>query len=401
MVSPPENLVLEISAQGGDLCPVRCRHCIHRNVGHSAYPKLSPTQILDVIEQGKDLGVKCLNIYPHQGDVALGEQDEITEYLRLARNLGLQVKSITSGINPRGVERLLPLLDRLAISVDALDPQTYGVFRSPANFTGLLETLTLLHAYKRIRPDLCLTALVMVSKQTLDSIERRVAEIIELGIFSKIKLLEVLPIGGASAMRAQALLEKSFLLRLADVQRRYQKEGLRIGVPLWRVKNHSRGCRLGSKDLVVGPHGELAGCSLLLYLNQFTGNLHEVPLSEAWRHNFQRFREKASREVALLCKACPFYQEDLCWGGCLARGDIFGREAEISRSCGVRSVKEAGLLYDRFCQWSRQCSEGVFSAISGLTYQGEPFRVPSRFVWSPPFKGSSAAAAAPGSGKTA
>ena len=100
MFPPSTNLILEIPSQLGDACPVKCKHCIHRNVLPSSDSKLTPEQILDLLRQGRALGIEYANIYPHQGDLTLEPPDEPVEYFRCAQALGLKTKTVTSGINP-------------------------------------------------------------------------------------------------------------------------------------------------------------------------------------------------------------------------------------------------------------------------------------------------------------
>jgi radical SAM protein with 4Fe4S-binding SPASM domain len=254
----------------------------------------------------------------------------------------------------------------LALSVDALDEPTYVKLRPPENYAGLLGTLELLKGYQESGAHIFLTALVIVNHQTIDSIENRVADIAALDLFDKIKLLEMLPIGGGRSLKMHALTHKSDLERLAAIKKSYQRRGQRVGVPLWRIENKSRGCQLGKKDMVVGPHGELAGCTLLFYLNEQVGNVHRVSLAEAWQNNFSSFRQKEQRQPAAICRACPFFTADLCWGGCQARGSIFGREAEVQRSCGVRTPEDGEWLFQTYLQSLQRGAGSIFplSAVS-------------------------------------
>ena len=170
----------------------------------------------------------------------------------------------------------------------------------------------------------------------------------------------MLPIGGARRIENQALTQKSELNRLAMIKKRYQLQGVRVGVPLWRIENMHRGCRLGSKDFVIGPRGEMAGCTLLYYLSYLSGNIHTTTLAEAWQTTFAVFRDKVLRPVADICHICPFYQADLCWGGCLARGLIFGHEAEVRRSCGIQTAEEAHRLYQEYIHSIQQHAYEIY-----------------------------------------
>lgn len=346
MIPPPQNLVLELPGRQGG-CPQRCRHCLHRNVEPFPAPPLSHEEIVRILEQGRALGIEELNIYPHNDEISLPPYAS-HRYLELGARLGYRVKTVTSGAHPAGVARLLPVLHRLAVSVDALDSDTYGALRDRRAHAPLLETLRRLRTYRRDHPELMLTGLLMVNRATIDSARERVARLAELDMFTKIKLLEMLPIGGARELRHEALDHAAHLRRLAAIKREFEPL-VHIGLPLWRIKVGRRGCQLGAKDLVIGPEGQLSGCTLLFYLNEHVGDIRTAgSLSRAWREIFHPLREKAARPAARICRACPFHQDDLCWGGCLARAKIFGHTAEIQRSCGFRDVEQARALYERY-----------------------------------------------------
>jgi radical SAM protein with 4Fe4S-binding SPASM domain len=310
-------------------------------------PDLSDAEVLELLAQGRAMGIPHLNLYPHQDDLSWQPIARIVPLFAHAAALGFRVKTVTNGANPEAIERLLPFLHRIAISVDAMDAGTYGHLRDTALHDAMVETLARVAAARARNTDLRVHALVLVSRSTLEGIEERVARLVDLDLFQKIKLLELLPIGEAAARAPDALWEPGQLERLAALKARYAGR-VRIGTPLWRVEaGGRRGCRLGSKDLVVGPQGQIAACTLLFYLNQILGDVRERPLAATWRSRFEHLRHKEARGVPLGCRACALYEQDLCWGGCLARRLIFGDEAEIARSCGVRDPDAGRALYLR------------------------------------------------------
>lgn len=311
-----------------------CRHCIHQAVPEGPEAELSQSELEALVRGARVVGAPLLTAYPHRGDASL-DGGELAGLLALARGLGLQTKTLTSGADPAGVARLLPLLDRLAVSVDALDAEGYAAFRPPANHPALLETLRVLSAHRRRSGGPLLTALVMVGRSTLGSVGRRVAEIADLRLFHKIKVQEVLPLGRAEALRGEALDLPEELQRLAHLRDRWSSWGLRVGAPLWRLRPGGRGCRLGQKDVVVGPRGQLAGCTLMLYLGETVGSSRGGSLPSLWEEAFARYRRREARPVPAACGACAHYRSDRCWGGCLARRRIFGDAAELARSCGA------------------------------------------------------------------
>ena len=324
-----------------------CKHCLHRHVRPTEAASLSHSEIVRILEEGRELGVGHLNIYPHNDEISLPPYAS-HRYLELGRTLGYRVKTVTSAAHPEGVARILPHLHRLAVSVDALDPRVYGALRDAKSHPPLLETLQLLRSYRYAHPELKLTALVMVNRSSIHSARDRVEQLAELNIFTKIKILEMLPLGGAADMRDDTLDRREFLARLASIKQEFEPR-VHIGTPLWRIKQGRRGCELGVKDLVIGPEGQLAGCALLFYLNDHLGTIREAgSVARAWREFMHPLREKANSPAEGICLKCPFYLNDLCWGGCLARVRIFGHDAEIARSCGFRTVEDARNMFDRF-----------------------------------------------------
>lgn len=345
-MTPPKTLVLELPSPQ-QTCPMACLHCIHKNVKTSSYPALEHNEIVKLLKEGKTMGVEFLNIYPHNDEISL-DPIHAFPYIQLGHQLGYKIKTVSNGANPQGVKKLLPYLYRIALSVDAVDIKTYASMRHSQYHQGLLKSIKMVKKYKEHHA-LKATALIVVNKETLPQIEKEVESIYQLNVFDKIKILEMLPIGSAKTLSHQALKSRDDLTRLTTLRQAYQ-EKVDIGTPLWRVrKEQQRGCLLGYKDLVIGPHGQLAGCSLLFYLNTLVGNVRDYKtLQEAWEKGFDAFRHKENFVVDPICKRCVFYKHDLCWGGCGARSAIFGSTNEIQRSCGIQSAEQSKELYEAY-----------------------------------------------------
>lgn len=342
-VEPPKTLVLELPSPR-EACPIACLHCIHKNVKNSKENPLTHDEIVKILHEGKEMGIEFLNIYPHDDEISL-EPMHALPYVKLGYELGYKVKTVSSGTNPEGIKKLLPYLYRIALSVDAVDVRKYVSMRHQQFHNGLIESMKVVKEYRETNT-LKATALVVVNKDTLATIEQEVEEIYQLDMFTKIKVLEMLPIGSAKSLSYKELDSKEHLDKLSKLRDKYEKK-VDIGTPLWRVrKDKERGCQLGYKDMVIGPSGQLSGCTLLFYLNEFVGNIraHET-LGIAWEKAFNIFRHKENFVVDPLCKSCAFYKHDLCWGGCGARAMMFGQKRELKRSCGIESAEHSEKLY--------------------------------------------------------
>ena len=344
-IPPPENLIIELPGRETG-CPFACKHCIHLNVQPSSFPRLNPDEILKILKEGRILGIESLNIYPHYDEISVPPY-ETHQYLKTGFELGYKVKTVSNGTNPEGIARILPYTYRLALSADSLDKETYGVLREEEKHDGLLETLRMLKSYRR-KNKILLTGLVMVTKQTIDSIEARVDQIVRLEVFDKIKikLMEMLPIGEAVNLSDQVFYSYSDFQRLEQVKLKYQNK-VKISATSWRIRPQGRrGCQLGQRYFVIGPRGQIAGCCILFYLNQTVGNLREYDtLTRVWTEGLDIYRKKENRPVVKTCQNCRLYTEDLCWGGCLGRTIIFGAEREINRSCHIRNRGDSEALY--------------------------------------------------------
>ncbi|MBN1348588.1 radical SAM protein [candidate division KSB1 bacterium] len=350
---PPESLIFELPGRDTG-CPCNCKHCIHRNVLPGAFPNLTHEEILKILQEGRALGIESLNIYPHYDEISIPPYKS-HPYLKIGFKLGYKVKTVSNGTNPEGISRILPYIYRLAISTDAFDKNIYGLLREREKHDGLMETLKMLKSYRK-KHKILLTGLVMVTRDTLDSLEERVEQIVHLDVFDKIKLLEMLPIGEAANIAEQAFYSHDDFQQLVQVRAKFLNR-VRFSATSWRIReNGRRGCQLGAKYFVIGPQGQIAGCNILFYLNRIVGNVREFDsLAEIWTEALDVYRQKSSRPVGNICQACRFYEENLCWGGCLGRMIIFGRENEINRSCHILNREDSEKLYNHYIQSVKNC----------------------------------------------
>ncbi|CAA6813054.1 MAG: Unknown protein [uncultured Sulfurovum sp.] len=345
-VKPAKTLVFELPSPR-EQCPIACLHCIHKNVEKSSYEPLSHEEIVKILKDGRNMRIEFLNIYPHDDEISL-DPIHALPYVKLGHELGYKVKTVSSGTNAEGIKKLLPYLYRIALSVDAMSVRAYTSMRHERFHNGLLASIKVVEEYKK-EHTLKATALVVVNRETLERVEEEVESIYQLNIFNKIKVLEMLPIGTAKSLSYQELDSKEHLDKLAALRTKYERK-VDIGTPLWRVrKEQQRGCQLGYKDLVIGPNGQLSGCSLLFYLNNLVGNIRAYKsVGEAWEKAFDFFRHKENFQVEDICRSCEFYKHDLCWGGCGARSLIFGAKKELTRSCGIESAEHSQELYEEY-----------------------------------------------------
>lgn len=347
MIKPPKNLIIEVAGRETG-CPMQCKHCLHKSKIDAKYPPLTEQQIFEIIQQGKNYHIEFLNLYPHDDEISFPPY-YAHQFLKYGHKSGFKVKTVSNGANPEGIERMLPFLYRLAISVDSLDPERYAEFREQERLQALRDTLDLLHQYQKTHT-INLTALILIDQNTIDSLDKTIPEILNLNLFNKIRIQELLPVGNGENLSNQVLDASPLTEKLVQLTHTYASV-IDFGTPLWRVKSKGRSCRLGYKDMVIGPAGQLAGCSLLFCINHLSGNIQEFgSLAAAWEVGFADFRNKANRLLPSICHDCELFQHDLCWGGCLARALIFGYPTEIDRSCGIQNHDDSVKLYQQYLE---------------------------------------------------
>jgi len=244
MIKPPKNLIIEVAGRETG-CPMKCKHCLHKSTIDAKFPPLTDQQIFDLIKQGKQYNIEFLNLYPHNDEISF-QPFYALQFLKFGYEIGFKVKTVSNGANPEGIERMLPLLYRLAISVDSLNPGRYREFREKERHQALLDTLNLLHKYHKTHA-INLTALILVDQNTIGSLETTIKEILNLNLFNKIRIQELLPVGYAENLSDKVLDATPFTEKLVQLTRIYSSV-IDFGTPLWRIKPKGRSCRLGFKD---------------------------------------------------------------------------------------------------------------------------------------------------------
>lgn len=117
-------------------CNFRCWYCYNQNV--SAQAEISTSQWIDIIRQLRHRGIKVL-IFTG-GEVLL--RDDLEEILKKAPLDGIHVEILTNGSLLKGrLEALLPLVSKIVISLDSLDPHINALNRSPNAFNEIIKAI--------------------------------------------------------------------------------------------------------------------------------------------------------------------------------------------------------------------------------------------------------------------
>ena len=123
-------------------CNMRCPHC-YMFAGLKKDRELSTKEIFDIISSFKKHGGN--NIVFSGGEIAL--RKDLYEILKHSYDLGISNEILTNGTlwNAELVQKVVPLISRVQISIDGYDEATNSRIRGKGNFSRALNTVTLFY----------------------------------------------------------------------------------------------------------------------------------------------------------------------------------------------------------------------------------------------------------------
>ena len=123
-------------------CNMRCPHC-YMFAGLKKDRELSTKEIFDIISSFKKHGGN--NIVFSGGEIAL--RKDLYEILKHSYDLGISNEILTNGTlwNAELVQKVVPLISRVQISIDGYDEATNSRIRGKGNFSRALNAVTLFY----------------------------------------------------------------------------------------------------------------------------------------------------------------------------------------------------------------------------------------------------------------
>lgn len=123
-------------------CNMRCPHC-YMFAGLKKDRELSTKEIFDIISSFKKYGGN--NIVFSGGEIAL--RKDLYEILKHSYDLGISNEILTNGTlwNAELVQKVVPLISRVQISIDGYDEATNSRIRGKGNFSRALNAVTLFY----------------------------------------------------------------------------------------------------------------------------------------------------------------------------------------------------------------------------------------------------------------
>lgn len=123
-------------------CNMRCPHC-YMFAGLKKDRELSTKEIFDIISSFKKYGGN--SIVFSGGEIAL--RKDLYEILKHSYDLGISNEILTNGTlwNAELVQKVVPLISRVQISIDGYDEATNSRIRGKGNFSRALNAVTLFY----------------------------------------------------------------------------------------------------------------------------------------------------------------------------------------------------------------------------------------------------------------
>ena len=144
-----DNQIVKPKNNGGSMqmyltneCNMRCPHC-YMFAGLKKDRELSTKEIFDIISSFKKHGGN--NIVFSGGEIAL--RKDLYEILKHSYDLGISNEILTNGTlwNAELVQKVVPLISRVQISIDGYDEATNSRIRGKGNFSRALNAVTLFY----------------------------------------------------------------------------------------------------------------------------------------------------------------------------------------------------------------------------------------------------------------
>lgn len=273
-------------------CNFRCWYCYNQNV--SAQTEITTSQWIDIIKQLKTLGIRAL-IFTG-GEVLL--RNDLEEILKGAPLDGIHVEILTNGSLLKGrIEALLPLVSKIVISLDSLDPRTNALNRSPNAFNDIIKAI---EQASRMDPQK-VTVRSVVTRYNRDHI-RELKNVLheKYGIRT---LESVFIPNGPDEVDLVPEMEDFLDAEVGEVPVGTEIGGFRCGA--------------ASNIIAVSPDGSVYPCqNLLVEPFKITCILRETWYQELLESDVRKKFRELSVEAMDTCRDCSF--KYFCGGGCPA-----------------------------------------------------------------------------------
>ena len=320
-LSSPLALIAELTHR----CPLHCVYCSNPLELQSRANEISTDIWFRVFTEAAELGVL-------QADFTGGEplaRPDILELVRSARDAGLYVNLITSGL-PLDETKLAALvaagLDHMQLSFQGAREDTANEISGTKSHAQKLRVLDWLKQHR-----LAVTLNFVMHRRNIDQLPEMLA-IAESSCATRIEFANVQYYGWAFANREHLLptrtqLDQSLGFIKSAQDRLHGKIRIEYVVPDYYAK-YPKPCMggWGRKLMLITPNGEALPCHAAQVIPGLSfENVKDRSLREIWEHSaaFQKFRGEDWMQEP--CKTCDRREQD--FGGCRCQALLLAGDA--------------------------------------------------------------------------
>ena len=323
-ISNPLALIAELTHR----CPLHCVYCSNPLELQARTSELSTEVWSRVFREAAEAGVL-------QADLTGGEplaRTDIVDLVRAARDAGLYVNLITSGL-PMDEARLAALveagLDHIQLSFQGAHEDIANEISGARSHSQKLRVLEWLKSYR-----VAVTLNFVIHRRNIDQLQEMLA-LAESSSATRIEFANVQYYGWAFANRENLLPTRRQLDRSVEFLNRQQerlqgKIRVEFVVPDYYAK-YPKPCMggWGRKLMLITPHGDALPCHAAQVIPGLSfENVKNRGLREIWEQSaaFQKFRGEGWMQEP--CKTCD--RRGLDFGGCRCQALLLAGDASAT-----------------------------------------------------------------------
>ena len=323
-ISNPLALIAELTHR----CPLHCVYCSNPLELQARTSELSSEVWSGIFREAAEAGVL-------QADLTGGEplaRTDIVDLVRAARDAGLYVNLITSGL-PMDEARLAALveagLDHIQLSFQGARENIANEISGALSHSQKLRVLEWLKSYR-----VAVTLNFVIHRRNIDQLQEMLA-LAESSSATRIEFANVQYYGWAFANRENLLPTRQQLDRSVEFLNREQerlqgKIRVEFVVPDYYAK-YPKPCMggWGRKLMLITPHGDALPCHAAQVIPGLSfENVKNRGLREIWEQSaaFQKFRGEGWMQEP--CKTCD--RRGLDFGGCRCQALLLAGDASAT-----------------------------------------------------------------------
>jgi len=287
-------------------CNFNCWYCYNKSIDRSIYRDLPLTMWIEAIQKLKDIGVE--HFIFTGGEPLL--RNDIDKMLLTAKGATTEVSLLTNGslLNVEKINQIMPLVDEIIISLDALNEDINAKNRNSFKFQNILKSIRYLSIYYPSKT----VVRSVITKENIERIPTLAKEILfEYGIRFKTIIFIPNSLEEISLVPdTQRVIEITRSIEDMSEQNYPTSKGEFLSTVLK--------CGAARQIIAIGAHGDIYPCQNFMEAKEFKlGNI----FNERWHNELilSNVREKfrtLSVDKKDTCRECSYRY--LCGGGCPA-----------------------------------------------------------------------------------